>query len=92
MMELLGRLGVAVIELLEAEARSLKSSVVRLAVAAGLAVLFLCLALLGLGFLVAGVYLCLTQWMPPGEAALLVSVSSLAVASGGILVLRHYLS
>jgi hypothetical protein len=61
---------VAVVELLEAEGRLLKRSLVRLSMALALVFVAACLSLVGLGFLVWSFYLfCAASLGPSGGAA-----------------------
>jgi hypothetical protein len=75
---------IGTVELLQAEARRLGSSVKSLAIA--LVIIFAAGALLmgGLGWLVAAGYLQLRVWLEPAPAAALMGLASLAIAGGGI--------
>jgi hypothetical protein len=88
-MEFLAQLGVATAELFEAEGRSLRRNLIRLAAAVGFGIVLLLLALAGLGFLLYGVFLLLAQSMPPGDAAILTGVSALAFAAIGVALIRR---
>ncbi len=89
MMEWLAQFGIATAELFEAEGRSLARNLIRLTVALGFALLLLLLALAGLGFLVFGVYLRLSQMMPPADAAVVMGATALIAAASGVLVIRR---
>ena len=82
-METLARLGVATIELLEAEGRNLRKHLVRLAIAAGFGVFLMVLALTGFGFLVFGLYLLLAQYMAPSYAAMVVGGAGIVLSVAG---------
>jgi hypothetical protein len=88
-METLAQIGVATIELVEAEGRALRRQVVRLAAAAGVGFLLLFIALGGLAFLFFGIYFLLAGVMPPGVAALLVGFGALALAAAGAAAIRR---
>jgi hypothetical protein len=87
-MEWLAQLGVATAELFEAEGRTLRRNLIRLAMAIGFGVVLLLLALTGLGFLVYGVYLRLAEIMPAPDAAVSMGAAALLAAAGGVLVIR----
>jgi uncharacterized membrane protein YqjE len=89
--ETLARLGVATIELFEAEGRSLRRNLVRLAIAAGCGLMLLALALVGLGFLAVGTFWLLEQSMPPYYAAMLMGTVTLLLAAAGVAAIREML-
>jgi len=90
-MEVLARLGVAVIELLEAEGRALQRNMLRLVAVLAIGVVLLILTLAGLGFLMYGLYLFFGRWFGPGESAMLVGVLAWLVVVIGLLVIRGIL-
>jgi hypothetical protein len=87
-MEYLAQLGVAVAEFFEAEGRSLRRNLIKLAAAAGFGLVLLLLALAGVGFVIAGIFMLLAQMMSPGDAAVVMGVTALACAGIGILCIR----
>jgi hypothetical protein len=88
-METLVRLGVATAELLEAEARVLRRSLVRLAAAAGIGVLLIVIALAGVGFLFSGLYMWAELALPPFAAAIVVGIGAMAAAGIGALGIKR---
>lgn len=81
-MTALGDVVVGVVELVEAEARKLGSSVKSLLLALVLILGAGILALGGLGWLVAAGYLQLRVWLPPAGAAATMGLVALVVAGG----------
>jgi len=87
-MEFLAQLGVAAVELFEAEGRALRRSLVRLAVALGFGLVLLLLALTGLGFLLYGVFLMLSQLTSPADAAVIMGLAALIFSALGVWIIR----
>jgi hypothetical protein len=89
-MESLARLMVSAFELIEAEGRVLKQSLMRLAIAIALGILVSILTLAGIGFLFWGLFAFLADEGRLGTAgaATLFGVVSLAMAIGGSIVVR----
>ncbi|MER3553370.1 MAG: hypothetical protein C4331_03210 [Meiothermus sp.] len=81
-MTALGDVVVGVVELVEAEARKLGSSVKGLLIAIVLILVAGTLVLGGLGWLVAAGYLQLRVWLPPAGAAAVMGLLTLGVAGG----------
>jgi hypothetical protein len=90
-MEVLARLGVAILELLEAEGRALQRSFLRLIAVIAIGVVLLVLSLAGLGFLLYGLDLFYAQWFSPAESALLVGVTAWLFVVVGLLAIRGIL-
>ena len=88
-MESIAQLGVAVAELFEAEGRSLRRNLIKLAVAIGFGLVLLILALLGVGFLIWGIYLALAQLMPPSDAAMVLGLVALLFSATGVWVIKR---
>ena len=90
-MESIARMMVAAIELVEAEGRVLKQQVIRVCVAIGLAILVAIFAMIGVGFLVAAIFLFLKTYVGPAGAAAIMGVAGLAMGIGGGLFARKLL-
>jgi hypothetical protein len=88
-MEFLARLGIATAELFEAEGRSLRRNLVRLAAAAAIGIVVLLLALAGLAFVLFGVYLALAQRMSPPDAAMTMGATALLLAVLGVILVKR---
>jgi hypothetical protein len=88
-MEYLAQLGVAVAELFEAEGRSLRRNLVRLAIAIGFGCALLLLAVAGLGFILFGIFLLLAESMSHGDAAMLTGLAAFIFSSVGAFVIQQ---
>ena len=88
-MEWLAQFGIATAELFEAEGRSLRRNLIRVAIALGFSLVLLVLALGGLGFLMFGVYLRMAEIMPPPDAAVVLGACALVFAAAGVAVIRR---
>jgi uncharacterized membrane protein YqjE len=89
--ETIVQLGVAAIELIEAEGRLLRRQLLRVGLAAGMGVIMLALALAGLVFLLMGCFMMLARVMPSGWAALAVAGCTWAIAGIGLLWIQRML-
>jgi hypothetical protein len=85
------QLGIAAIELIEAEGRLLKRQLIRLGMAVGLGLVMLVLSLAGLGFLLMGFFMMLARVMPSGQAALVVAGCTWLVAFIGLRAIQRML-
>lgn len=81
-MEALANLMIATVDLVEAEGRSLRQSIVRLGVAAALALVALLVAVFGVVFVLLGIYRFLATTMSEPAAAVTFGVLALAAAGG----------
>jgi hypothetical protein len=81
-MESLGKLFVATFDLVEAEGRSLKRSIVRLALAMGIGAGALVVAILGIIFLLLGIYRLIAEQVGPGWAGVIFGLGAIGVAGG----------
>ena len=88
-MEFLARLGVAAAELFEAEGRSLRRNLIRLAAAIGFGLVLVLLTLAGRAFLIYGVFLLLAQALSPADAAVIMGFAALLFAGIGVFVIRQ---
>ena len=90
-MESLAKMMVASLELVEAEGRVLKQSLIRMGIAVALGLLVTVLLMAGVGFLVYGLFLYLKDPLTPAGAATIMGVVALAMAIGGGLIVRALL-
>jgi len=81
-MESLAKLFVATFDLVEAEGRSLKRSVIRLCLALGIGLIGLVVAIFGLVFLLMGIYRLLAAQIGPGWAGVVFGLGAIGVAGG----------
>lgn len=81
-MEALANLVIAAADLVEAEGRTLRRQMVRLATAATMILVAALLALLGLGFLLYGLFWLLAEQMSSPAAAACFGIAALAAAGG----------
>ncbi len=79
-MEALANMLIAAFDLVEAEGRALHRNLVRLGLAAVMVLVGSLVALLGLGFILTGVYWWLAQQMPAPEAAIVFGLIALGVS------------
>jgi hypothetical protein len=88
-MEILAQLGVAIAELFEAEGRSLRRNLIRLAIAIGFGMVLLLLSISGLGFILYGIFLLLEGTMSPGYAAMTTGLSAFIFSAVGVFCIRR---
>jgi hypothetical protein len=88
-MEYLAQLSVAVAEMFEAEGRSLRRNLVRLAIAIGFGCALLLLAVAGLGFILFGIFLLLAESMSRGDAAMITGLAAFVFSAAGVFMIRQ---
>ena len=88
MMEAIANMMVATADLVEAEGRALHRQLIRLGTAAALSLGGLLVAMTGLGFLLCGLFLLLSQQMSGPSAAIVFGLSAICLAGGLLWIAR----
>jgi hypothetical protein len=89
MMESIANMMIATVDLVEAEGRSLHKAMVRLLTAMGLMIIGLLLALVGIGFLLYGLFSLIATQMSPPAAAVVFGTAAVCIAGGVVWMARE---